>query len=196
MSGTCHSHVHPMDETFVGSDAGKFRGPARHRLASSETGAGRGSGGSGVASYGDREAHRRCGSGNRARDGKIANLSRTPLPNHHPCKQTPLERASIERAKMSNDNAPHSKMRPAADAPPGLEQDSGGNIIPLEQRTEEDQEKARAASQATIKDPEREAENPAPMPASQQGQGGSPVDHDPEGQHGATPTTFTSRPPA
>jgi hypothetical protein len=97
---------------------------------------------------------------------------------------------------MSNDNAPRSKMRPAADAPPGLEQDSKGNIIPLEQRTEEDQEKARAASQATIKDPEREAENPASMPASQQGQRGSPVDHDPGGQQGATPANSTSRTPA
>jgi hypothetical protein len=83
---------------------------------------------------------------------------------------------------MSNDNAPRSKMRPAPGAPPGLEQDGKGNIIPLDQRTEEDQEKARTASQASVKNPEREAENPASMPASQQGQGGSPADRDPQGR--------------
>jgi hypothetical protein len=39
------------------------------------------------------------------------------------------------------------KMAPRHDAPPGLEQDSHGNTIPLDQRTEEDQQKARAAAQ-------------------------------------------------
>lgn len=34
------------------------------------------------------------------------------------------------------------KMAPRADAPPGLEQDSQGNVIPLAQRTKDDQEKA------------------------------------------------------
>ena len=37
------------------------------------------------------------------------------------------------------------KMAPRHDAPPGLEQDSLGNTIPLDQRTQEDQQKARAA---------------------------------------------------
>ena len=35
------------------------------------------------------------------------------------------------------------RMAPRHDAPPGLEQDSLGNTIPLEQRTQEDQQKAR-----------------------------------------------------
>jgi|APGre2960657468_1045069.scaffolds.fasta_scaffold251269_2 hypothetical protein len=33
------------------------------------------------------------------------------------------------------------KMAPRPDAPPGLEQDGCGNVIPLSQRTKEDQEK-------------------------------------------------------
>ena len=33
-------------------------------------------------------------------------------------------------------------MAPRADAPPGLEQDGCGNVIPLSQRTKDDQEKA------------------------------------------------------
>ena len=39
------------------------------------------------------------------------------------------------------------KMAPRHDAPPGLEQDGQSNTIPLAQRTEEDQQKARAAVQ-------------------------------------------------
>jgi hypothetical protein len=35
------------------------------------------------------------------------------------------------------------RMAPLPCAPPGLEQDSHGNAIPFEERTEEDQEKAR-----------------------------------------------------
>ena len=34
------------------------------------------------------------------------------------------------------------------------------------------------------KNPEQEAEHPAPMPRDQQGQGGKPQDRDPEGQQG------------
>jgi hypothetical protein len=37
----------------------------------------------------------------------------------------------------------------------------------------------------STKNPEHEAENPAPMPRDQQGQGGSPQDRDPAGQQGA-----------
>jgi len=37
---------------------------------------------------------------------------------------------------------PKAKMAPHSDAPPGLEQDGQGNVIPLAQRTKEDQEKA------------------------------------------------------
>jgi len=36
-----------------------------------------------------------------------------------------------------------SRMAPRHDAPPGLEQDSHGNTIPIDQRTRDDQEKAR-----------------------------------------------------
>ena len=39
---------------------------------------------------------------------------------------------------------------------------------------------------SSTKNPENEAENPAPMPRAQQGQGGSPKDTDPQGQQGAT----------
>jgi hypothetical protein len=35
------------------------------------------------------------------------------------------------------------KMAPLAEAAPGLEQDGKGNVIPLSQRTKDDQEKAR-----------------------------------------------------
>ena len=35
------------------------------------------------------------------------------------------------------------KMAPQPSAPPGLEQDAHGNAIPFEERTDEDQEKAR-----------------------------------------------------
>ena len=61
------------------------------------------------------------------------------------------------------------KMAPRADSPPGLETDGQGNIIPLGQRTAEDQAKATGQS---VKNPEREAQDPAPMPRDQQGQGG------------------------
>ena len=81
-------------------------------------------------------------------------------------------------------NVPRSRMRPVPDAPPGLELDGKGNVIPLAQRTQEGQEKARAASQASIKNPEQEAEAPAPMPRQQQGR--SPRDEDPQGQQGST----------
>jgi hypothetical protein len=37
---------------------------------------------------------------------------------------------------------------------------------------------------ASIKNPEQEAEHPAPMPEDQQGQGGKPENHDPAGQQG------------
>ena len=40
------------------------------------------------------------------------------------------------------------KMAPRSDAPPGLEQDGCGNIIPLAQRTEEDRQKSIGASRS------------------------------------------------
>ena len=39
---------------------------------------------------------------------------------------------------------PKPRMAPLKEAPPGLEQDGCGNVIPFEQRTKEDQEMARA----------------------------------------------------
>lgn len=90
---------------------------------------------------------------------------------------------------MSNDQGkgPHGKMRPVPGAPPGIELDGKGNVIPLAQRTKGDQEKARAAAaHGSIKDPEQDAEHPASMPRDQQGQGGAPKDNDPKGQQGAT----------
>jgi hypothetical protein len=36
------------------------------------------------------------------------------------------------------------RMAIPPEAPPGVEQDGKGNLIPFEQRTEDDQEKARA----------------------------------------------------
>lgn len=38
----------------------------------------------------------------------------------------------------------HKKMAPRASAAPGLEQDGEGNVIPLAQRTKEDQDKAKS----------------------------------------------------
>jgi hypothetical protein len=37
------------------------------------------------------------------------------------------------------------RMAPRAEAEPGLEQDGKGNVIPLSQRTKDDQEKARTS---------------------------------------------------
>jgi len=39
---------------------------------------------------------------------------------------------------------------------------------------------------SSTKNPEHEAENPAPMPKGQQGQSGTPRHDDPEGQQGGT----------
>jgi len=40
-------------------------------------------------------------------------------------------------------DAKKSRMAPRHDAPPGLEQDSQGNTIPIDQRTQDDREKVR-----------------------------------------------------
>jgi hypothetical protein len=74
------------------------------------------------------------------------------------------------------------KMHPRADAPAGLETDGTGNVIPLAERTPDDQLKASAS----VKNPEQQAEHPAPMPTARQGEGGPPRPHDPEGRQGAT----------
>lgn len=49
---------------------------------------------------------------------------------------------------------------------------------------------------SSIKNPENEAENPAPMPLSQQGQGGPQHSHDPEGQLGGKRAKMAPQPSA
>ncbi len=73
------------------------------------------------------------------------------------------------------------RMHPRADAPPGLETDGRGNVIPFDRRTPEDQMRA---AERSLKNPEHEAESPAPMPREQQGQGGTPRQDDPAGRQG------------
>jgi hypothetical protein len=50
---------------------------------------------------------------------------------------------SPEGSRHGADHGKKAKMAPQPSAPPGLEQDSEGNAIPFEQRTEDDQEKSR-----------------------------------------------------
>jgi hypothetical protein len=78
------------------------------------------------------------------------------------------------------------KMAPRAGSPPGLETDGRGNVIPLARRTEDDRAKARGdgAYQDAGKNPERQAQEPAPMPRAQQGEGGILPDLDQAGQQG------------
>jgi hypothetical protein len=63
-------------------------------------------------------------------------MSSTKNPEHEAENPAPMPRQGKK-----------AKMAPRHDAPPGLEQDGQGNTIPLAQRTEEDQQKARAAAQ-------------------------------------------------
>jgi hypothetical protein len=70
------------------------------------------------------------------------------------------------------------RMQPKSSAPPGLETDGKGNVIPFDQRTRDNQ-----AAASGVKNPDREAEAPAAMPPGQQGRGPShPVD--PAGRQG------------
>jgi hypothetical protein len=76
------------------------------------------------------------------------------------------------------------KMQPRAEAPEGLETDGQGNVIPLDQRLPEDQ--AKAVGQG-LKNPDHEAENPAPMPqGTRRGSPVRPANDDPAGQQGGT----------
>ena len=43
----------------------------------------------------------------------------------------------------NRDHAHKARMAPLASSPPGQEQDGHGNVIPLPQRTKDDQDKAR-----------------------------------------------------
>jgi hypothetical protein len=91
---------------------------------------------------------------------------------------------------MSNEHK--TKMAPNSDAPAGLEFDSKGNAIPFAKRPKNDQQKTterltNVMRDASIKDPEQEAEHPAPMPKDQQGKGAAKSHHhDLEGQQGGT----------
>jgi hypothetical protein len=93
------------------------------------------------------------------------------------------------------ENNHDTRMAPAADAPAGLELDGEGNLIPFDRRTEDDKQKVRDAVAASLhqdtagstKNPEHEAENPAPMPQADQGKAvPRSKAHDPEGQQGST----------
>lgn len=85
------------------------------------------------------------------------------------------------------------KMATRHDTPPGLELDGLGNAIPFEKRTTGDQQKVRdniAAAlqgQHSVKDPQHEAEIPAPMPPGLAGSRQTPTHPpDPAGQQGGT----------
>jgi hypothetical protein len=80
------------------------------------------------------------------------------------------------------------KMQPRAEAPPGLETDGEGKVIPLAQRLPEDQAKAvgQGLIEQSVKDPEHEAETPASMPEGARGSPLRPVNDDPAGQQGGT----------
>ena len=66
-------------------------------------------------------------------------MSSTKNPDHE--AENP---ASMPEGQLEKKPAGHkAKMAPLAHAVPGLEQDGHGNTIPVSQRTQEDQEKAR-----------------------------------------------------
>ena len=74
-------------------------------------------------------------------------------------------------------------MKPRPDAPPGLETDGQGNVIPLEQRTPEDR---AAALGESVKDPDGDAAAPASMPKGAGGGEHSANAGDQAGQQGGT----------
>jgi hypothetical protein len=57
-----------------------------------------------------------------------------------------------------------SKMAPVKDAPPGLETDGKGNVIPFEKRTKDDQEKVMGNIAAKIH--EKPSEDPDGRPSN------------------------------
>jgi hypothetical protein len=76
-------------------------------------------------------------------------MSSTKNPEHEAENPAPMPRNQQGQGGSSHQHDPagqqgkKTKMAPRSDAPPGLEQDSYGNTIPLAQRTEEDRQKAR-----------------------------------------------------
>ena len=75
-------------------------------------------------------------------------MSSTKNPDHE--AENPASMPEGHPAKKSDGHKV--KMAPLADAAPGLEQDGKGNVIPLPQRTQEDQEKARKSMKSGRKD--------------------------------------------
>lgn len=79
-------------------------------------------------------------------------MSSTKNPENEAENPAPIPRTQQGQGGHSHHGDPEGqqggrkpRMAPRHDAPPGLEQDSLGNTIPLEKRTEDDQQKARAA---------------------------------------------------
>jgi hypothetical protein len=60
-------------------------------------------------------------------------------------KENPMATHEKEANQHGNDGdgGKKAKMAPQPSAPPGLEQDSNGNVIPFDPRTKDDQEKTR-----------------------------------------------------
>lgn len=76
-------------------------------------------------------------------------MSSTKNPDHEAENPAPMPKASQKAECGAHGSDPEgqqggkkAKMAPHSDAAPGLEQDGRGNVIPLSQRTKEDQEKA------------------------------------------------------
>ncbi|MEY4707164.1 MAG: hypothetical protein RJB58_887 [Pseudomonadota bacterium] len=80
-------------------------------------------------------------------------MSSTKNPDQEAENPAPMPKASQKTESGAHGSDPEeqqggthggkkAKMAPHSDAPPGLEQDGCGNVIPLSQRTKEDQEKA------------------------------------------------------
>ncbi len=67
-------------------------------------------------------------------------MSSIKNPDHEAENPAPMPQG--HNAKMPEGHK--SKMAPLPDAAPGLEQDGKGNVIPMPQRTKDDQEKARS----------------------------------------------------
>jgi hypothetical protein len=82
-------------------------------------------------------------------------MSSTKNPEHEAENPAPVPQSLQGRGGTSHHHdlagqqGKKAKMAPRPDAPPGLEQDGQGNPIPFEQRTEENQQKVRAAQHKT-----------------------------------------------
>lgn len=70
-------------------------------------------------------------------------INPAPMPKSHQGQGGHSHDADPAGQQGGTDGGKKAKMAPQPSAPPGLEQDARGNAIPFEDRTEEDQEKAR-----------------------------------------------------